>query len=197
MSDKIRTCSKIIKFIFCKILYRVKVINEEVLDKYESYLICSNHSCIFDPIFVFPLRYEYDISIVAKKELFKHKWFKFLTDRYKVFPIDRENVDVKSMLHTINVFKTDKKAKLIIFPEGKVVKNEEDVRKVYKKGASFVAYHLNKPIIPVYITRRPHLFSKVIVKFGEPFFINEEECKGKNRFDKISLDIINKIYDLK
>lgn len=189
--------TKIIKWIVCKFMYRVKYHHEENLDKYDSYLICPNHSNIFDPAIVIPAKYDEDICVMAKKELFKYSIFRWLAKTYNVFAIDRENVDVKSMLKSLDVFKQNKKAKLLLFPEGKVLKKKEEEGTVYKKGAAFIATHLNKPIIPVYITRRPWGFQKVHVIYGEPYFVDDVNCNGKNRLDEISKDLINKIYLLR
>ena len=113
-----RLITRIIKWFCCKFLYRVEYHNIETLDKYETFLICPNHSNVFDPVIVFPGKYERDIHIVAKAELFRHASFRWLSKKYNIFPIDRENVDVRSMLKSIEVFKKNEKAKLIIFPEG-------------------------------------------------------------------------------
>ncbi len=195
--DKPRLITRFLKKSVCSFLFRVEHINEEVLDEYPSYVIAPNHSTVLDPIFVFPVKYELDISIVAKKELFKYGWFRFLAKRFNTFAIDREHVDVRSMLKSIDVFKQNENAKLILFPEGKVVKTEEEAGKVYRKGAAFLAYHLEKPIIPVYITRRPHPFSKVKVTYGKPFFISKETFKGRDKFEEASKKIIENIYALR
>ncbi len=192
-----RLTTKILKWITCKFLYRVEVHNEEILSKYESYLICPNHSNVFDPAFVYPVQYDLDVYVMAKAELFKKFWFKWLSKRFNIFSIDRENVDVRSMLKSLAVFKSNEKAKLIMFPEGKVVKSDEEAGKIYKKGAAFIASHLDKAIIPVYITRRPKLFHKVSVTYGEPFFVNEIECKNKNKMEFLSKELIRKIYELR
>ena len=105
---KPRLITKIINVFTRHFLYRVKHINEEVLDRYNSYVIAPSHSCVFDPAFVFPMKYDRDISIVAKKEMFKYAWFRFLAKKYGVFPVDRENVDVRSMMASINTFKYSK-----------------------------------------------------------------------------------------
>ncbi len=192
-----RKITKFLKWLSCKVFYRVKIHNEEVLDKYDSYLICPNHSCIFDPAFVFPAKYDRDIYIVAKKELFKHLSFRWLAKTYNVFPVDRENVDIRSMLKSFDVFKKNDKAKLILFPEGKVIKDESEVGNVFKKGAAFMALHLDKPIIPVYITRRPKLFQRIDVFFGKPILISEQKFESGNKIENISKELIKKIYELR
>ena len=192
-----RKLTRFIKWFVCKFMYRVEYHHEERLDIYDSYLICPNHSNIFDPAIVFPAKYDLDIHAIAKKELFKHLLFRWLAKKYNAFAIDRENVDVRSMLKSLDVFKQNKKAKLIIFPEGKIVKKEDEIGKVYKKGAAFIASHINKPIIPVYITRRPKPFQKVHVIYGEPILIDDMKGNSGNKIDNISKELIKCIYDLK
>jgi len=195
--DKARFSTRVILFICRKILFRVKLHNEEVLDEYDSYLICPNHGRVFDPAFVFPKKYDRDVHIIAKKELFRHAWFRWLAKRYNIISIDRDNVDVRSMLESLKVFKEDDKAKLLLFPEGKVIKNPEDIGKVYKKGAAFIASHLDKPIIPVYITRRPKLFQRVNVYYGKPYTITKEDAKGIGKMDSLSKDLLERIYSMR
>ena len=192
-----RIGTRFLKWITCKVMYKVKFHHMERLDEYSTYLICPNHSSVIDPVFVFPTKYEEDVSVMAKQELFKNVLFRWLAKRYNAYAIDRENVDVRSMLKSMDVFKQNEKAKLILFPEGKVVKYEDEVGKVYKKGAAFIASHLEKPIIPVYITRRPKPFHRVHVVYGKPFFIDIKEVKGVGKMDEVSKLLIEKIYSLK
>lgn len=192
-----RFSTRLLKFITCKLFYRVRVYNEEILDKYPTYLICPNHSFVMDPAFVFPTKYEGDIYAIAKEELFKYAWFRFIAKRYNAIPINREKTDVRSMLKALEVFKENEKAKLIIFPEGKVIKDNNDIGNVYKKGAAFIAAHVERPVIPVYITRRPWIFGRVQVYYGEPYFITRDDIKGIGKIDEKSKELIDKIYDLK
>ena len=192
-----RVFTRLAKFVTCKLLFRVRVYNEEVLDEYQTYLICPNHSSVIDPAFVFPVKYEYDIYAVAKEELFKYAWFRFLANRYNAIPINREKTDVRCMLKALNVFENNEKAKLIIFPEGKVIKTEDEVGKIYKKGAAFIAANMKKPIIPVFITRRPWLFSRVNVVYGEPFLITKNDIKGIGKIEEKTKEIIDRIYELR
>ena len=101
------------------------------------------------------------------------------------------------MLKSLDVFKKNEKAKLILFPEGRIIVEENDIGKIYKKGAAFIAAHVGKPIIPAYITRRPKFFSHVDITFGEPFFITKEDIKGIGSIDKKSMELIERIYALK
>ena len=80
-----------------------------------------------------------------------------------------------------------KKIKLLIFPEGRVIKNKQERGKI-KSGAIHIAATVDIPIIPVYITARPKFFSKVIVKIGEPFFPKKEVL---NELPEKSVTILN------
>ena len=157
---------ELIIFVVCKILFRVRYENIDILNKFDKCIIAPNHSRIYDPVFVYPK--VSNIHIMAKSELFKNKFLdKFLT-YLNVFPVDREHNDGKALRKALKVFKNNEKAKLLIFPEGKVLKTKEE-RGTVKNGAVFISMMSEVPIIPVYITARPRYFSKVLVKLWYSF----------------------------
>lgn len=184
---------KIVIFIVCKILFRIEYENEEILKKYEKCLICPNHSRIYDPIFLYP-KVE-NMYSMAKSELFKHKILSNFLYYHNVFPVDRENTDSRSLRKAIKLLKDNKKIKLLIFPEGKVLKDKSE-RGIVKNGAVYIAKVANVPIIPIYISARPKYFSKVIIKFGNPIFYNKSELKDKNKIHDESKQLLNAIYAL-
>jgi len=188
--------SILMKNLFCKVLYRVSYINIDVLNKVDNCLICPNHSRMFDPFYVLPAELENEVHIMAKSELFNNFFYRWLFKKYNVFPIDREHIDVRSLLKSLNIFKENKKAKLLIFPEGRVVKNDSEIKKHYKKGAVYIAANSNVPIIPVYITRRPRLFQKIEVIYGEPIYIRNEDISDKRKLKEYSIKLIENIYNL-
>lgn len=186
---------KFINFVFCKLLFRVQYYNIKNLEIYDKYLICPNHSCIFDPFFIYPKAK--NLSIMAKSEIFKNKLVAKILIHYNVFPVNRNKVDVKSLFHSLSIFKENKPSEFLIFTEGGIVKNKEDIGTKVHNGAVFIASKLHIPIIPVYITRRPKLFSKVDVIFGMPYFIDNKILKNKSLIKKESNNLIKKIYELK
>ena len=183
-----------IKFLFCKLLFRVKYYNLENLKKYDRFLICPNHSTIFDPFFIYAI--VDNLFIMAKSEIFRNKFFSKILKYYNVFPVNREKVDVNSLLKSISVLKQNNNCKLLIFPEGGVIKNKNDIGKKYHNGPTFISSKLNIPIVPVFITRRPNFFSKVDVVFGTPYFVNKNS-KNKTELKQESKNLINKIHNLK
>ncbi len=184
---------KIIIFIVCKVLFRVEYENEEVLKKYDKCLICPNHSRIYDPIFIYPkISYMYGM---AKSELFEHKLLAHFLNYHNIFPVDRNNTDVNSLRKALKLLKHKDKIKLLIFPEGKVLKHKEE-RGIVKNGAVYIATMANVPIIPIHITERPKYFSKVTVKFGEPIFYDKLQLKDKSKIIDTSKQLLKEIYNL-
>lgn len=184
-----------IKLLFCKLLFRVHYYNTENLQKYDRFLICPNHSSVFDPFFIYPI--SKNLSIMAKSEIFKYKLVAKILKHYNVFPVNRQKVDIKSLLHSLSIFRNNEPCELLIFSEGGVVKKKEDIGKKIHNGATFVAAKLNIPIVPVFITRRPKFFSKVKVIFGNPYFIDNNLLKNKSALKEESQKLLKKIYNLK
>ena len=88
-----------------------------------------------------------------------------------------------------------RKIKLLIFPEGRVLKTKKE-RGEIKNGAIYIASMLEVPIIPVYITARPKFFSRVTVKFGKPIFTNKKNLKDKKKIQNESKVLMTEIYNL-
>lgn len=185
---------KIVSGFVCHFLYHVKYDNIEILEKYERCIICPSHSNVFDPCFIFTKTES--LYIMAKSEIFKNKIIGKILYHYHVFPIKREKNDIKGVKIVLELFKQNEKIKLLMFPEGGILKNNDTIKKV-KNGAVYLASTLEVPLIPVYITRCPKLFSKVIVKIGEPMLIEKEVLDNKELMKIKSKQLIDTIYDMK
>ena len=55
-----------------------------------------------------------------------------------------------------------------MFPEGKINDNKDDGIQGFKSGMVMMAMRGNVPIIPVYIKRRKHFYSRLEVAIGTP-----------------------------
>lgn len=185
---------RFVNFFCCHFLYRVTYTGLENLDSVHQCLICPNHSNIFDPFFIYPV--SNNLYIMAKAELFKHKILARIFKHYNVFPVDRTRKDPGSLFYALDVFDTKESRQLLIFPEGGILKTNDEIGKKVRNGATFVAAKMEIPIIPVYITRRPKLFSKVNVVFGEPFHIKKELLADKQKLKNKSKELIDIIYKL-
>lgn len=184
------------KIFIDKFLFRVKYKNLEILEKFPKCMLCSNHSNVFDPAFLFP-KVE-NMHSVAKSEIFEHKLFGSFLAYNGAIPIKRDSTDRAGIKNIINLLKENKNIRLLIFPEGGIYKENyiENKRKT-KNGAVFMAATANVPIIPIYITTRPKLFSKVMVTFGEPFNVDPQVLHDRTLLRTEAKRLINYIYSLK
>lgn len=184
----------LVKGLCCHFIYRVKYIGLEKIDNSKKYIICPNHSNVLDPTFIFPLMD--NLSIMAKSEIFKYKILAKLFTRYRVFPVNRKKRDVKSTLHAIECLNFEENSKLLMFPEGGILKKKEDLRNKVRNGVVYISAETGVPILPVFITRRPHLFQRVYVVFGDTIKIPEEIKDDKSKIREYSKKMINIVYDL-
>ncbi len=192
---KVQVMKNIVKFIFCKFLYKVEYVNLENIQNIKNCIICPNHSNVFDPTFIYA---QVDnLYIMAKSELFKNRLIRWLFTKYHIFPTNREKIDFKSLSHSLSIFDGDNNNKLLMFPEGRVIKVKNDIGKYYKKGAVYISATCKIPIIPVYITMRPKFFTKVKVIFGNPIYISKNEIINKKQIEEKSKQLIKEIYNLK
>ena len=127
----------LVKGLCCHFIYRVRYIGLEKIDNKKKYIICPNHSNVLDPTFIFPI--VDNLSIMAKSEIFKNKLLAKLFRRYRVFPVNREKRDVKSTLHAIECLNLEENSKLLMFPEGGILKKKEELRNKVKNGAVYFA----------------------------------------------------------
>lgn len=185
---------KLVKIVCCNIIYRVKYIGLEKIDNDKKYVICPNHSNILDPTFIFPI--VDNLSIMAKSEIFKNKLAAKILKRYRVFPVNRKERDVKSTLHAIECLNLENNSKLLIFPEGGIIKDSKEIRKKVKNGAVYISAESGVEILPIFITRRPHIFQKVYVIIGNSINIPKEIKHDKEKIKEYSTKMINNIYDL-
>lgn len=189
-----RIMKKLVKIVCCNIIYRVKYIGLEKIDNDKKYVICPNHSNILDPTFIFPI--VDNLSIMAKSEIFKNKLAAKILKRYRVFPVNRKERDVKSTLHAIECLNLENNSKLLIFPEGGIIKDSKEIRKKVKNGAVYISAKSGVEILPIFITRRPHIFQKVYVIIGDSINIPKEIRYDKEKIKEYSTKMINNIYDL-
>ena len=185
----------IINIIFCHILFRVKYQNLNELENLNRCVICPNHTSVYDPFFIYPKTK--NLYIMAKSDIFKNKILKKIFYHYNIFPVDRNKVDVKSTLTATNIFKENEgNVQFLIFTEGKVIKNDEEIGKV-RNGAVFIAATAGVPALPVYISRNVGFFRKIIVTFGKPMEINKDILENKEKIKEKSRELLHNIYKLK
>lgn len=157
--------------IISKIFYRVDVKNPVMLEANKSYLICSNHIHLFDPILI-ACNIKRPIRFMGKQELFRRKLLNWFFRKIGGFPVDRDGADLNAIKTSVNILKNNEV--LCIFPEGTRSKTGELGK--FKAGAGMIAIKGHTTIIPVKIEGNYKIFSKMKLIFG-----NEISELGNNR----------------
>lgn len=164
---------------FCKIFLQLEVKDVENLKKLKRpFLICPNHQSFLDPFIItsnYPFAYFKQIFHVGASQFFQSGFMQFVARMLQVVPIDPDTQLMKAMKAGAIGLKHGKI--LNIYPEGERA-FDGDLHE-FKKGAAILATELDLPILPVALdgvykvwARRSWRirFSKVKVRFGEPFY---------------------------
>lgn len=128
---------------------RVTVTGRENIARGQSYIVVSNHQSQFD-IFVLFGWLGIDLKWVIKKELLRFPVFAYAARHGGNIIIDRSNAsEAYKSLETARQKLTDGTS-LIILPEG--TRSRSGELGEFKKGAFWLAQHVDLPILPVTIT---------------------------------------------
>ena len=158
---------RFICWILGHIIYRFEVTGRENVPKEGAFLLCSNHIHAFDPIVV-GIFIKREPKFMAKKELFRKRFFGWFLRNFGAFPIDREaTADLTAYRTTMDTLKSGNG--LIIFSQGTRMKEFENA----KSGVAVFALKTGAPIIPTGIRATYKPFSKIHIHYGEPISMDE------------------------
>ncbi|RKD34521.1 lysophospholipid acyltransferase family protein [Thermohalobacter berrensis] len=186
--------AKNLSYLFFNFIYRIEINGLENIPKKGRLIICSNHKSLLDPILV-GISLNRKVHFMAKKELFKNKFFSIILKKLGAFPVDRKNTDLSAIKKSIRILKEEKV--LGIFPEGTRVNNENI--KHAKPGVAMISIKSKSPVIPVYIDTDYKLFNKVKINIGNQIEFKNYYSKKNSQDDykKVSQEILSSIYKLK
>lgn len=187
----------IIKFIFkiiAIILYRPKIVGKENLPKDTGALICPNHVHNLDSAVIVAM-FKRKVNVLAKEELFKNGFIRWIADIFGVYPVKRGRADLQAIKISLKLLKNDEL--LLMFPEG--TRHGLDKGKKPKNGAVLIAATAGKPIIPIGIQGSFKPFRKVIVNIGKPIDYSKysEEVKEKEQASKLTQELMQEIVNLR
>ena len=94
-------------FIYCKIVYRAKIVGTENIPKTGSIIFCANHKSFLDPPLLEVTCKRKDVRFVAKEELTKNKFLAFLGKVFDVILVKRNEL-VNGHLFYNSVTKAEK-----------------------------------------------------------------------------------------
>lgn len=188
---------KIIKFLFkisAIIMYRPKIKGKENLPKSEAALICPNHVHALDSAVMIAMN-KRKINVLAKEELFKNGFIRWIADLFGIYPVKRDNKSMESIKISLKLLKNNEL--LMIFPEATRNGMAKGVKP--KDGAVKLAIKSGKPIIPVGVQGTFKLFRKVKVNIGKPIYYSEykKDINNKEVLDKLTEDLMNEIVKLR
>lgn len=186
---------KFIKLMFrlyYKLFFGVKVHGVEKLPQEGAYLICSNHLDARDP-FVIGSALDPEISILAKKELFKNKIVAWFIKLNGAIPVDRGANDISAIKTALKILKGG--SVMMLFPEG--TRNKTNVPLEAKPGVAMIAVKAKVPIVPISFIADYKHFKTMHVIINEPIYLDEHfnERMTTEKYQEISQNIINKIYE--
>ena len=149
---------------FCKVAYHITFEGLEHIPIDGGYVLCSNHRSYLDPVFV-GIRLKQRLHFMAKKELFRNKFFGALISKLGAFPVEKGK-DGGEAIEKAEAVIRDRKV-FAIFPEGTRSKTGELLR--LRSGALVVAAQTGADILPVTVNFQGKLRfrTRVVIRYGE------------------------------
>lgn len=186
--------------IISKFVFRIKVSGQQHIPKKSGFILATNHISYYDPIIVGSW-INRQIYFLAKKELFKNKFFAWILKGTNSLPVRRGGFDRKALELSINVITNGNG--LTFFPEGTRSKTDNFLDP--KPGIGMIAIKAKCPVIPGYIHGSNHLkdcfFGKqrLSITFGEhiPSEWLASLPENKESYHKIAQAVMDKIGQLK
>lgn len=180
-------------YIYCKVVYRVKVIGKENIPKDGALIFCGNHRNFLDAPLMVATSNRF-VHFMAKEELRKVKFFAFLGMVFDTIYVKRDAKDIGAIKTSIKYLKDGEC--IALFPEG--TRNGAEKGEEAKDGVSYFALNSNAKVVPVGIKGGLKPFKKAVIKYGKPMDFEEEKKNRKDKevMKKVTEDIMNEIFEL-
>ena len=177
-------------FIYCKVVYRAKVIGTENIPKEGALIYCGNHRNLLDPPLMVVTAKRH-VHFLAKEELKKVPFFSFLGIVFEGIYVKRDTKDIAAIKTSLKYLKNNEC--IALFPEG--TRNGIEKGESVKDGAAFFALNSDAKVIPVGIKGGLKPFQKVIITYGKPMNFDKykENKKDKDVIDKVTKEIMDEI----
>ena len=180
-------------YLYCKVVHRMKVMGKENIPDEGPIIYCGNHRSYLDPPLIVITAGRH-VRFMAKEELTKNKFLKFLGFVFDAIYVKRDNKDIGALKTTIKALKN--KESVAMFPEGtrNGLKKGEEI----KDGVAFFALTTGAKVQPVGIVGGEKPFQKVYINYGKPLDYSDRMTKkpSKEELDQISKEIMDNIIML-
>lgn len=188
--------------LFFSVLYRHKTFGHELLPP-GGCIIAPNHTSFYDPPLV-AISCKEELNFLAKADLFKNRFLRFLITRLNAYPVTGTTHDLKLFKLIVKLLQEQKK--IVIFPEG--MRSNDGHLSSVKSGVAMLALRCQCPIVPVYIhgpfeiwprnQRYPKFKGRTACVFGSPINISPYlNMEKKEAQEAISKDVHESIENLR
>lgn len=178
-------------FIYCKIVYRLKIVGTENIPE-EQVIFCGNHRSFIDPPII-KVTCTRDVRFLARESLAKNPFLAFLGWVFEVIYVKRDSKDIGALKGTLSCLK--KGESIALFPEG--TRNGLEKGESVKDGAAFFAIKSGVKVVPVGISGEIKPFHKLTVTYGKPLdFSMYKDPKDKEKVEIVTNKIMEEIKNL-
>lgn len=159
--DFIRVTAALPGFLF----FRMKRVYENEAARKKHWggvLFVSNHIAFIDPIVLMFAVWYRRLHFVCLKQFFSGKT-RFWFEHFLCIPIDKENVGLDTVRGIADHLRSGEA--VLMFPEGQV--NHSGELSAFKSGMVLMAMQGKVPIVPIYMPKKKHWYSRTRVAVGE------------------------------
>ena len=180
-------------YLYCKVVYRLKVIGKENIPKEGPVIYCGNHRSYLDPPLIVVTEGRH-VMFMSKEEVTKNKFLKFLGYVFDAIYVKRDNKEIAALKTTLKALKN--KESIAMFPEG--TRNGLEKGESVKEGVAFFVLQTGAKVQPVGIVGGEKPFKKVYVNYGKPLDYSDRVKKKptKEELEQVSKEIMDNIIML-
>ena len=181
-------------YLYCKVVYRAKIIGTENIPRKGAILICGNHKSFLDPPLIESTCKRPDTRFLAKKTLANNKFLAHMGKLFNEILVEKDAKDMKAVREVLKAFKNNES--IAIFPEG--TRNGLAKGEKVQDGAAFFALNSDAIVIPVGIKGGEKPFKKVTITYGKPIDFTEEKKNKKDKavVEQVTGKIMKEILEL-
>ena len=181
MNTRFYNFLKPIVHVYYRTILGVRAYGAENVPREGGFILCSNHLSARDP-FVIATCTPRHLRFMAKAELFQNRLVGKFISSIGAFPIERGKSDLGAIRESMKILSEGHV--LGIFPQG--TRSRENQHTHMEAGVALIALRSGKPVLPVNISEKYHLFGRTRVTFGKPLTF---EVVGR-RFDREALEMV-------
>lgn len=176
-------------FIYCKIVYRVKVVGLENVPKKGPVIFCANHKSFLDPPLLEVTCKRDDTRFLAKEELARNPFMAYLGKVFNVILVKRNDKDLGPMKESLKTLKENQC--IALFPEGTRNGLKKGIKP--KTGVAYFALNSEAQVIPVGIKGGEKPFKKTVITYGKS--LDLEEYKPNKKDKQVAQVVTDKIME--